>query len=294
MKVLIYCVCFAVFIVIEMLIDAAGIKIDLGPTLGPLVYAALFSIPFFVARWLCSVYDYYRSNKTKTPETVEGNSPKIIQKYLMTASNGMQVWVPEDRLEDWQKAQADQSPEAKQAREQPKEAILEKMHQLSAAARENSDNQEIPPSTEPTTGKCANTEVVWSQKIIAIAHSKEITHRKDAAKALFHKSLIMLSAAVILFTMGLSSNKWFVIPAALSVLIALIFGILACWNHNKAVDLQNELRKLSPQIDYQNIVARHSDKANVLQITKNMENYQKAQADQLKKTNAVSSANDTL
>ena len=66
-----------------------------------------------------------------------------MQKYLMTAASGRQVWVPEDKLEEWQKAQADQSPEAKQAREQLKEAILEKMQQLSAAARENTEGLQL-------------------------------------------------------------------------------------------------------------------------------------------------------
>ena len=48
------------------------------------------------------------------------------------AANGMMVWVPKDKLEKWQKAQEDQSPEAKKRRKELCSRILERMEQLAA------------------------------------------------------------------------------------------------------------------------------------------------------------------
>jgi hypothetical protein len=55
---------------------------------------------------------------------------KCEQSYLRTAANGMQVWVPADKLEAWEAAQADQSEEAQKRRERMTAKILERMEQI--------------------------------------------------------------------------------------------------------------------------------------------------------------------
>ena len=57
------------------------------------------------------------------------------RKFLMTARNGMQVWVPESKLEQWQKAQEDQSPEAQERRRKTAERILAAVERLSAQGK---------------------------------------------------------------------------------------------------------------------------------------------------------------
>ena len=57
-------------------------------------------------------------------------------KILMTAANGMQVWVPEDKLEQWQRAQADRSPEAKKRRELARSRVMSLLNRLSEEAQQ--------------------------------------------------------------------------------------------------------------------------------------------------------------
>ena len=56
-------------------------------------------------------------------------------RVLRTASNGMQVWVPVDRLEAWEKAQADQSPEAEERRSSRSSKILSALRSLHEQAQ---------------------------------------------------------------------------------------------------------------------------------------------------------------
>ena len=58
------------------------------------------------------------------------------QKVLMTARNGMQVWVPLSRLPAWKAAQADNSPEARQENRMLAERLLSRLTQLSQGAPE--------------------------------------------------------------------------------------------------------------------------------------------------------------
>lgn len=61
------------------------------------------------------------------------------EKVLRTAANGMEVWVPVDKLEAWEKAQADNSPEAEQRREARVQAMLKMLNALSSHRKEESD-----------------------------------------------------------------------------------------------------------------------------------------------------------
>ena len=61
------------------------------------------------------------------------------QKVLMTAANGMKVWVPLDKLEEWKAAQADQSPEAIQRRQTRAKEMLSFLSTLSSKAPETSE-----------------------------------------------------------------------------------------------------------------------------------------------------------
>ena len=67
-----------------------------------------------------------------------GNSQRG-QRVLRTAANGMQVWVPTDRLEAWEKAQADQSPEAQRRRSSISSAIKSELLKLRDEARRRSE-----------------------------------------------------------------------------------------------------------------------------------------------------------
>ena len=57
------------------------------------------------------------------------------QRVLRTAANGMQVWVPEDRLESWEMAQKDQSEEAKERRSRLASAIKSELLRLREQAQ---------------------------------------------------------------------------------------------------------------------------------------------------------------
>ena len=52
------------------------------------------------------------------------------QKVLRTAANGMRVGVPVDRLAAWEKAQADQSPEAEEAAKSLSSSLMSKLSEL--------------------------------------------------------------------------------------------------------------------------------------------------------------------
>lgn len=60
------------------------------------------------------------------------------QRVLRTAANGMQVWVPTDRLEAWEAAQKDQSPEAKERRSSLSSAIKSELLKLREEAQHRS------------------------------------------------------------------------------------------------------------------------------------------------------------
>ena len=49
-------------------------------------------------------------------------------KYLMEASNGIKVWVPESKLDEWTAAQKDSSPELTPAEQRLKKAIMERFY----------------------------------------------------------------------------------------------------------------------------------------------------------------------
>lgn len=51
-------------------------------------------------------------------------------RVLRTAANGMEVWVPVSRLETWEQAQKDQSPEAKAERESMTSKIMSRLSAL--------------------------------------------------------------------------------------------------------------------------------------------------------------------
>ena len=66
------------------------------------------------------------------------------EKVLRTAANGMQVWVPTDRLEAWEAAQKDQSPEAQKRRSGLSSFILSELTRLRDEARSRSASGEAP------------------------------------------------------------------------------------------------------------------------------------------------------
>lgn len=55
------------------------------------------------------------------------------QSFLMTSNNGMLVSVPADKLEAWQQAQADESPETKERRKRTSEMIMRTLNELRSA-----------------------------------------------------------------------------------------------------------------------------------------------------------------
>ena len=66
-------------------------------------------------------------------------APQSGQRVLRTATNGMQVWVPVNRLEAWEAAQKDQSPEAQQRRSSLASAIKSELLKLRDEARRRSE-----------------------------------------------------------------------------------------------------------------------------------------------------------
>lgn len=61
------------------------------------------------------------------------------QRVLRTAANGMQVWVPVDRLEAWEAAQKDQSPEAEARRSSLSSAIMSRLEAMNSRAPGSSE-----------------------------------------------------------------------------------------------------------------------------------------------------------
>lgn len=55
------------------------------------------------------------------------------QSFLMTSRNGMLVSVPADKLDAWQRAQADNSPEAEERRKRTSEMIMRTLNELRSA-----------------------------------------------------------------------------------------------------------------------------------------------------------------
>ena len=55
---------------------------------------------------------------------------QVQQKALMTAANGMEVWVPEEKLEAWEAAQRDKSPEARARRQKLAQQIKDRLSSL--------------------------------------------------------------------------------------------------------------------------------------------------------------------
>ena len=70
-------------------------------------------------------------------EELAGSQGRSQSRVLRTAANGMQVWVPADRLEEWEKAQADQSPEAKERRSLLSSAIMSRLSSMRGKAPES-------------------------------------------------------------------------------------------------------------------------------------------------------------
>ena len=71
----------------------------------------------------------------------ESRGPSQVTRVLRTAANGMQVWIPVDRLESWEKAQAaqkagQQSAEARARKSALQSAIMSRLRELSGGAQE--------------------------------------------------------------------------------------------------------------------------------------------------------------
>lgn len=127
-----------------------------------------------------------KESAPSTPAAPEAAKPK--QSYLMTAANGMQVWVPEDKLEAWQAAQADQSDEARRQRELITAKILERMEQI---RKESKSQGATSPTSDPVTIS------PQSRAIDSVNPPRNSNNKKYVFPLILLSSLLSVSIVVI-------------------------------------------------------------------------------------------------
>jgi hypothetical protein len=138
------------------------IEEEIGHKLNPYISGGLYLVFMELSHLLCKKYEQWQFDRNyeeqqsmpknfspSTPAAPETTEPK--QSYLMTAANGMQVWVPEDKLEAWQAAQSEESYEAKRKRELTTEKILEHMDQIRRESQEHSAHQSCESESDNNT-----------------------------------------------------------------------------------------------------------------------------------------------